>query len=74
MSVIPSHRGVLAKKLGRLVAAQKTAEEAVLVAIHEAREAGASYDDIAHMVGDKSRSGIPAKARKGKAIIESRKK
>lgn len=73
MSISASHRGQLAKKLGRLMAAQRAAEEAVFVAIYEASEAGASHSEIAHMVGDKSRSGIPAKADKGKAILDRRK-
>jgi hypothetical protein len=74
MSIRPSQRGQLAKKFQRLVAAQRAAEEAVFVAIYEASEAGASHSEIAHMVGDKSRSGIPAKADKGKAIVESRRR
>ena len=74
MSISPSQRGQLVKKFKRLTAAQQAAEEAVLVAIHEAVEAGATLADIAFMVGDKSSSGIRPKADKGKAIIESRKK
>jgi len=74
VSISASHRGVLAKKFAKLVAARTAAEEAVLVAIHEAVEAGASQRDIAHMVGDKSGSGIPAKAAKGRAILEARRR
>lgn len=73
MSVSASQRGMLAKKFERLVKARTDAEEAYFVAIYEAMEAGASHRDIAHMVGDKSGSGIPAKAAKGRAILEARK-
>jgi hypothetical protein len=74
MSISPSQRGQLAKKLVRLKAASVAADEALFVGIHEAHEAGLSYDDIAHQIGDKSGSGIPAKAAKGKAIVESRRR
>lgn len=74
MSITPSRRGVLAKKLSRLAAERIEAEEALFVGIYEAHEAGMSYDDIAHQIGDKSGSGVPAKKAKGKAIIESRRK
>lgn len=74
MTMSASQRGALVKKFERLTAARKAAEEAYLVAIFEASESGASYDDIAHMVGDKSGSGIAAKRAKGRAILESRKR
>jgi hypothetical protein len=72
MSITPSHRGILARKLSALAANRRAAEEALLVGIHQAHEAGLSYDDIAHHIGAKSGSGIPAKKAKGKTIIESR--
>jgi hypothetical protein len=70
MSISPSQRGQLAKKLSGLAATRLKAEEALYVGIYEAHEAGLSYDDIAHQIGDKSGSGIPAKARRGKAILD----
>jgi hypothetical protein len=73
VSITASHRGVLAKKLQRLVAARTAAEEAVFVAIYEAAEAGASQADIAFMIGDKGGSTIRAKVLKGKAILDRRK-
>lgn len=74
MSITASRRGMLAKKLSSLAANRRAAEEALLVGIYEAHEAGLSYDDIAHQIGDKSGSGIPPKARKGKTILEDRRK
>lgn len=72
MALTPEKRAGLQTRLRRLTAARKAADEAYLLAIYEAGEDGASYDDIAHMVGDKSGSGIAAKRRKGKAIKEAR--
>jgi hypothetical protein len=74
MSISPSQRGQLAKKAKRLVAARTAAEEAVFVFVFEAAEAGASQADIAYMIGDKGGSTIKAKALKGKAILEDRRR
>lgn len=74
MSVAGPARNLWKRKLERLSAAHRAAQEDLLVAIHEAKEAGISQRDLAHMVGDKSGSGISAKAAKGRAIKEARKK
>lgn len=62
----------LAGKFARLVKARQRAEEMLLVAIYEAHQDGASYDVIAHMIGDKSPAGIARKIAKGKALAEKR--
>lgn len=72
MSLNPSKRSGLQRRLGRLTDARRTADADYLVGIYEAVRDGASYADVAHMVGDKSPSGISAKAAKGKAILEAR--
>lgn len=64
-------RGWETKLKARAAAAQKATED-VLVAIHEAKSDGLSQADIARHLGDKSPSGIAAKALKGEAILERR--
>lgn len=59
-------------KLGKLVQDEIKAAEAKLVAIYQAREEGLSASDVAYMIGDRSSSGIAAKAEKGQAILERR--
>ena len=72
MSLTPHKRAALAGKFARLVKARQRAEEMLLVAIYEAHQDGASYADIAHMIGDKSRAGTARKGAKGKALAEKR--
>lgn len=74
MSVTPHKRAALAGKFARLTKAARRAEEDMLVAIFEAHEDGAPYALIAQLIGDRSASGIPAKAAKGKAIAERRRR
>lgn len=74
MSVTPQLRGTWAAKLGRQAQAAVRAQEDLLVAVHEATQAGVAQRDIAHMIGDKSKAGIAAKAAKGKAIAEGRRR
>lgn len=59
-------------KLRTRAAAAQAAAEDVLVAIYEAKSDGLSQADIARHLGDKSPSGIAAKALKGKSILERR--
>lgn len=74
MSVTPNKRAALTKKFSRLLAAETAAREAVLIAVYEAAEDGLSQADTAHMLGGVSPSIIKAKAAKGKAILEGRKR
>lgn len=74
MSITPQSRSAWTKKLSRLVAAETAAREAVLTGIYEATSAGLTQADAAHAIGDKSSSSIAAKAAKGKAILEGRKR
>lgn len=76
MSLTPEKRAGLHRRLKRLVAAQKAADDAVFVAIFEATQDGASQRDVAYMIGHRptSKNGIAAKAAKGGAILEGRKK
>jgi hypothetical protein len=68
----PQLRGTWAKKLARLVKAEKRASEDVLVAIYEATEAGLTQADVAYMIGDASSSGVRPKAVKGAKIVQER--
>jgi hypothetical protein len=68
MSMTPHRRAALAGKLSRLTKAATRANEMLLVAIYEAHRDGASYADIAYMIGDKSPSGIQAKVAKGEVL------
>lgn len=61
------------RKLERLAEGVDTAQEDLLVGIHEARRAGLSQADIAYMVGGVSSSGVKAKEEKGAAILAERK-
>lgn len=72
MSLSPSKRSGLQRRLERLTDARRKADQDYFIAIAEALQDGASYADVAHMVGDKSASGIPAKAAKGRKLLESR--
>lgn len=74
MSVTPQQRALWTKRLLRLTEAARRAQDDVLVAIHEATVGGVSQADIAYMIGARAPSGIKAKAGKGKAIAEARRR
>lgn len=74
MRPTPQVRGTWTGKLTRLDRAAKRAAEDVLVGVHEATEVGLSQAVIAAALGGVSPSIIGAKAAKGKAIAEARKR
>lgn len=74
MSVSPEKRSGWVKKLGRMAATKKAAQEAELVGIYEATQDGVSQSDIAYMIGGVSPSCIKGRADKGKAILDGRKR
>lgn len=74
MTISRQKRAAWETKLkARAVAAQKATED-VLVDVHKAMQDGVSQADIARWLGDKSASGVPAKALKGLAILERRRR
>lgn len=76
MTLSPEQRGGLVQRFKRLTAAVRTADEDLLVAVYEATQQGASHRDLAHLIGlrPSSKSGIPDRAAKGKAILERRRR
>ncbi|MET9385330.1 hypothetical protein ABZY09_30730 [Streptomyces sp. NPDC002928] len=72
MTVSRQKRKAWEMKFSELAPAARKAAEDLLVAIHNADEDGVSHADIARMIGDKSRSGIAAKATKGRLVLARR--
>lgn len=70
----PQHRAVWTKRLMALADDARRADEALLIGIHDAVEAGMVQADIAYAIGDKSPTGIKAKADKGAALLEAKKR
>lgn len=59
-------------KLQKLADAQQHAHDALMIGIHEAREAGLSQRDVGEAIGSHP-TGVAAKARKGEEILKARK-
>ncbi|CAL9370159.1 hypothetical protein [Streptomyces sp. enrichment culture] len=59
-------------RLAKLTRAAQAAQDAVFVAIYEARQDGLSQADVAYMLGGVHPTGIKAKEEKGRAIRERR--
>lgn len=74
MSASSAKRRAWDRKFERLTELVQKATEDILVAVYEATEDGLSQADIAYMVGDRSQSGIKAKATKGEKILAERKR
>jgi DNA-binding sugar fermentation-stimulating protein len=71
----PQQRAAWVKRLQRLAGDVRKADEALLIAIHDAANlAGVTQADIAYAIGAKSPTIIKAKVDKGAAILEARKK
>jgi hypothetical protein len=74
VSASPQKKRSWEDKFKRLTTASQKAQEAVLVAIYEARQDGLSQADVAYMIGDRSPSGVGPKEAKGKEIFERRRR
>lgn len=72
MSASSAKRRAWERKFTGLTKAAEKAADDLLVAVYEATEDGLSQADIAYMVGDRSQSGIKAKATKGEKILKER--
>lgn len=74
MSASQQTKRAWVKKLTALAQGLDRAKDDALVGVYEATENGLSHADIARAMGDKSASGIPAKAAKGREVLERRKR
>lgn len=70
--IAPRKKRTWEDKFAKLTRASQAAQDAVLVAIYEARQDGLSQADVAYMVGGVHPTGIKAKEEKGRAIRERR--